>query len=306
MSTAESPVGNPHDADLPLRLCLSDFLAAGDCVFDIGAGAGENALALAELVGPRGEVHAFEPNAERFGRLCQNVAASGKTNLRLVDWAPWSAAPASSLDDYATRLACRPKALRWATAGHDATVLESARSLLSEQRPVVAFRYLPSGDRDPAALLQELGYWLFDANRYEPFTNSPAAAALERRQAVNLVAVHTGMDYSPYDELALRVRTVFRQRLAEGEMEYVSLPSGRYVASVDFDAPRDLDATLEIDADDDRRIVCWQASVAALKEHTCSNMVFELVRPTRVRCRIDAPHESQVNLRSIEIRKVRM
>jgi FkbM family methyltransferase len=50
---------------------------SGDVVADVGASIGLYTLALAHRVGPRGRVHAFEPDRESFGWLSRNVDLNG-------------------------------------------------------------------------------------------------------------------------------------------------------------------------------------------------------------------------------------
>jgi FkbM family methyltransferase len=48
----------------------------GDVVYDIGANVGWHTLRLADLVGPAGAVHSFEPTARDFTLLQMNLAAN--------------------------------------------------------------------------------------------------------------------------------------------------------------------------------------------------------------------------------------
>lgn len=60
---------------------LRPFIALGDTVVDVGANIGTHAVAFANLVGPTGTVHAFEPQRRLFAMLAGNVALNG------LDWA---------------------------------------------------------------------------------------------------------------------------------------------------------------------------------------------------------------------------
>ncbi len=67
--------GQVPDYERILRQGYSRFLAPGDVVVDVGAHTGLHLVAFADLVGPTGKVHAFEPIpflmkdlARRFGR----------------------------------------------------------------------------------------------------------------------------------------------------------------------------------------------------------------------------------------------
>jgi FkbM family methyltransferase len=56
----------------------------GDTVFDVGANIGAHTVALAQHVGERGFVYAFEPQRVIFQMLCANVALNGLTNVESV------------------------------------------------------------------------------------------------------------------------------------------------------------------------------------------------------------------------------
>lgn len=52
---------------------LSDWIEPGMVVFDVGANLGYVTIAFAQLVGPEGEVHAFEPLPANLDRLRQSI-----------------------------------------------------------------------------------------------------------------------------------------------------------------------------------------------------------------------------------------
>jgi FkbM family methyltransferase len=54
----------------------------GDVVVEVGANIGAHTLQLAQLAGPTGEVHAFEPQRLVFQALCANMALNSVTNTR--------------------------------------------------------------------------------------------------------------------------------------------------------------------------------------------------------------------------------
>ncbi len=68
--------------DLPTQLVMRHALCPGDVFVDIGANIGMMTLLGARLVGPRGHVHAFEPNPQALERLNGSVAMNGlKTSV---------------------------------------------------------------------------------------------------------------------------------------------------------------------------------------------------------------------------------
>lgn len=60
---------------------------AADICVDIGAMWGFGTLRLAELVGPRGQIFAFEPNPDSFRVLQENMARNGAVNVVCMPYA---------------------------------------------------------------------------------------------------------------------------------------------------------------------------------------------------------------------------
>lgn len=57
------------------------FIRPGDIVIDAGANIGTHTVAFANLVGPTGVVHAFEPQRRNFLMLAGNIAINGLDNV---------------------------------------------------------------------------------------------------------------------------------------------------------------------------------------------------------------------------------
>jgi FkbM family methyltransferase len=66
-------------------LILSRVVACGDWVVDIGANVGFYTKRLAELVGPKGRVLAFEPVPETFVLLANNLESCRLSNVTLIN-----------------------------------------------------------------------------------------------------------------------------------------------------------------------------------------------------------------------------
>ena len=62
-------------------LSCRQYIKPGDCVLDIGANIGVYSKLLSAWVGDSGLVHAFEPVAETFSYLSQNVRKLGLNNV---------------------------------------------------------------------------------------------------------------------------------------------------------------------------------------------------------------------------------
>jgi FkbM family methyltransferase len=71
------------DLDRKVSAVIDRFVRPGDTVLDIGANIGLVTLRLAKRVGPRGVVHAFEPNPGASSRLASALKASDVSNVRL-------------------------------------------------------------------------------------------------------------------------------------------------------------------------------------------------------------------------------
>ncbi len=68
------------------------FVQPGDIVLDVGAHVGLHLVLLAELVGPTGHVHAFEPNPRKIRTLAATVARLPNATLHAVALADQCAA----------------------------------------------------------------------------------------------------------------------------------------------------------------------------------------------------------------------
>lgn len=66
--------------DFEIQL-LRQFINLGDAVIDAGANIGTHAVAFANLVGPGGVVHAFEPQRRNFLMLAGNIALNALENV---------------------------------------------------------------------------------------------------------------------------------------------------------------------------------------------------------------------------------
>jgi len=69
---------------------LERLVGEGDTVVDIGAHIGYHTLFLAQRVGPRGKVYAFEPHPDNAALLRKTVAENGLANVIVEQKAVWS------------------------------------------------------------------------------------------------------------------------------------------------------------------------------------------------------------------------
>jgi FkbM family methyltransferase len=75
------PAGGAQQEQKILELLMTSA-HEGDVVFDIGANLGFYTVLLAQVVGARGQVIAFEPNTESYQHLQDNLELNGVTSVR--------------------------------------------------------------------------------------------------------------------------------------------------------------------------------------------------------------------------------
>lgn len=186
--------------DFEIQL-LRGFIKPGDTVIDAGANIGTHAIPFANLVGPTGRVHAYEPQRRNFQMLSGNVALNGLDNVFCHQEAvgdvdgELAMRPLPSPDthfNYGTipstggahetvpvvRLdslelpACR--VLKVDVEGMEAAALNGARELINRCRP---FIYVENNEmessRQLADILNTFGYrawwsiyWYFDSRNF--------------------------------------------------------------------------------------------------------------------------------------------
>jgi FkbM family methyltransferase len=167
-------------------LLFMQIVKPGDLVVEVGANIGAHSVDLARLVGPEGELHAFEPQRIAFQTLCANLALNQCANVRtwpmalgsrpgmahvpaLDPSAPQNFAAARLIDEGAGE----PVTMQTLDAldlpscsfvkvdveGMETAVLEGARETIATYRPLL---YVEN-DRDETsgaliALVESLGY----------------------------------------------------------------------------------------------------------------------------------------------------
>lgn len=175
----------------------TELVPSGGCVVDIGANIGYYTLLCARAAGPLGQVYAFEPEAENFGLLRENVRRNGYHNVQLENVAVSDAtgrlslfvcgenrgdhrvySPAESsrstvsvkairLDDYFADDPPLIDLLKMDVQGAEGRALEGMRSLLKFRPPrAILTEFWPQGlqqaGSSPAAVLS-----LLETNGYE-------------------------------------------------------------------------------------------------------------------------------------------
>ena len=180
-----------------IQLTLSNYLRPGDCVYDIGANFGLHTLLAGRLVGPRGEVHAFEPLPSNLQKLRRHVELNGlqhvirviptavsnsqRSTISFFSGADEAGVTASlrprqgnekeqevantRLDAYYKIFNSRVRLIKIDVEGAELEVLRGARRLLIEQRPLLiievhafAFPEFATTEGEFNDFLKSLGY----------------------------------------------------------------------------------------------------------------------------------------------------
>lgn len=174
-------------------------LRPGDVVFDVGANSGYFSRVFAAAVGPRGHVHAFEPNPAFEGEL-QRAAAEYRGNITpvraalsdhagraefFVDTRPdgygstfngavarqWADAKyaaievsCSTLDQFCAQHGLAPAFVKLDVEGGESAVIAGGMGVLRQARPLLWFECASTGGLEHLSRLNELGYHLFLGN----------------------------------------------------------------------------------------------------------------------------------------------
>lgn len=173
---------------------FTKLLRPGDVVYDIGANVGFFTLLAARLVGPTGQVVAFEPDPEVAHRLRENVRVNGFGHVDVIEAAVWSTSGrvtfaradssitpdlghghvisttseggvvAIALDDLVRDGARAPTLLKVDVEGAEAQLLRGARNVLTTVRPYVLVEVHtelgPKVEAEVRAELESAGYRL--------------------------------------------------------------------------------------------------------------------------------------------------
>ena len=140
---------------------LASLIQRGDNVIDIGANVGHYTVLMSKLVGNAGIVFAFEPVPTTFGMQTHNVVAAKANNVTLLNLAVTSQCGTLRFDipdenPYLAHISQSGDLILWGAPldtivapslpvsfmkvdaeGHDTTVIESARRIIEEHRPIL-------------------------------------------------------------------------------------------------------------------------------------------------------------------------
>lgn len=182
--------------EMAKQSALERFVRPGMTIYDIGAQAGFYSLFFSQLVGSTGRVYAFEPCAYEARYLLDHIRLNNVANVRVIQAAVSERSglaaltfdrgqtqnaisdrsdavlqvPAYSLDD----LRLPPPALiKMDVEGAESAVLEGARRMLREHRPVV-FVALHGAEQRRRCIeqLEKAGYRLYELDG-KPLPDAP-------------------------------------------------------------------------------------------------------------------------------------
>jgi len=186
------------ESEIAVQKVLAERLRPGMVFYDLGANIGLYSLLAARIVGARGHVFSFEPDADVAGRLRRNIAQNEFQNVTVVESGVWSASedlqfvPADtlspdhgtgkfssegdasrgipvrcvSLDDF-TRSAPPPDAIKCDVEGAEVEVFRGAEKMLRARHPwIICEMHSKENDRAAREFLGGLGYTfdVVDAN----------------------------------------------------------------------------------------------------------------------------------------------
>jgi FkbM family methyltransferase len=78
------------EAEIRIQEILAERIRSGMVFYDLGANIGLFTLLAARLVGSRGKVFSFEPDAQTAARLRRNIEHNGFENVTVVEAGVWS------------------------------------------------------------------------------------------------------------------------------------------------------------------------------------------------------------------------
>jgi FkbM family methyltransferase len=216
-----------HFADL-----FQHLVRPGERCIDVGANIGIHTVRLAKLVGPAGEVIAFEADGDLARRARDNVTLNGLTNVRIIQAAASDRAGGNVLlyrpeesDANKGRASLLPHSyltgstvsvrtssidevneralalIKIDVEGYEAAVVSGAASTISMYRPSIVFEHSPNLMRgqshSPFEWLQDNSYILFRIDRRRHLISGRAILSLQHlkclpERGTNILAIAPG------------------------------------------------------------------------------------------------------------------
>ena len=326
--------------EIPVQLCMKDFLKKGMTAFDVGANIGAITIAMARIVGNNGKIHSFEANPFLIPRIKNDLEANKISNVTLVPKAVWSKSlekisfycensfyaagssmfilnqnskkidvEAISIDDYCLQNKTNPEVIKIDVEGAEFHVLKGAEQTIKKNYPIIVFEYIPSGyleEEDPAQYLNSLGYKLFDTNLYSEVSRQFYLSHYKDLGAVNILAIPAQkFEKSPYHNISNILQETINFGNGKLKSESIHLKhAGRYRIVFEFDGPSEIIAGLIVSNIDGELLGFYETQIFHLKQHSCSNIIIEIDKPTDIICQITSKELSEIILKKIDIFKI--
>lgn len=258
----------PNLCEPTVQLALRDLCRPGDVVFDVGANHGDLTVLMSRLVGPRGQVCAFEASPRNMPRLQHQLARNGCQNVRIThaaicsdsagrigmeygshDGADRLADPSVSrkadarverlcLDDYVDHFGVAPKLVKMDIEGAEYDAICGFRRTIDRVRPWMILEVEPERPK-PLELLASLSYRFVDLCNYRSINST---AELVAGVSVGNVLCYPSEAPPPgYQSITMTPyatvnASAFKRYDSAGLIcvNPVKLPAGRYAMTVDF------------------------------------------------------------------------
>lgn len=323
--------------ELPVQLCIKDFIKKGDCIIDVGANIGALSIALSRMIGKKGQVHAFEPNPYVFAKLERDLHANNIINVKAINRGIWSKSigklpfycdnttyssassfvrklnnpkevviDVTSLDDYCKQNEIMPQLIKIDAEGAEYEAISGAEETIKKYNPIIVFEYITSNSPkyDLIQHMRRLGYLCYDVNLYKEVDSMHYSTHSKNDIPFNIIAVpHTNTSYAkitfkPISEIQLN---------GKFSSDLISLESGgRYILRFDFDGPADDNriAGFKVLSSEEETISLNEANMRILKSHACTNIVIEIDKPTKLKCELFGSDLSGFNFKNIIVEKI--
>lgn len=307
-----------------VQVALRDFVRGGDCAFDVGANMGGLSLLMSRLVGPRGQVCAFEANPEITRRCQEFLVNCGCSNTQLYNAAVYhksmevvplhvSANGVSdslynrvsdttipvltlALDDFVAEMKVQPSVVKMDIEAAEYDALLGFERTISNTRPILILEQQLDDERCLGWLL-ERDYVAIDLYEYK--------SVREFRELTRGTGA-TDIAYIPQEKLA---QTPYLppfsfepvESLGAGDFDWIdqhvlltrtplSLPAGRYRFFADFSAANP-DIELKVGLAEGQKPLMQYHGSSWWLSRVGRNWIFDAPRPLMISVYFNFPGE---------------
>lgn len=338
MSNVHSEKFNQHIRwEIPVQLCISDFLNEGDIAFDIGANIGALSVAMSRIVGPNGKIFAFEANPLLIEPLKKTLDMNEVRNTTVIEKAvteeslnkvpfycnekSYNMASSSlifhegwkkilvntvTIDDFCKMLGKFPSLVKLDVEGKEYQALLGAEKTL-ETKPVLVFEYVAKKRNELSEfdILDNHEYTMFDTNLYCKVSKEFYLENNRGSVVSNILAIPPNkFKNSFYPKIEIEPVLDIDIEKEKSNSNWIELKPGRYIVKFDFDGPFTQTVGLKTSTKEDEYFTYVEAPLNQLRHHSCSNCVFELNSPNEVKFEISNNEEKLVQFKKINILKI--